>query len=68
MKKYEQKNEYFMYFKNHKIQLFYRCSVDCPYKQEENFSYCGQKGFCELFHFYQYKIKNDKEMIFKYRF
>lgn len=57
----------FSYFENLKIKEFYQCKLDCPFKDEENFCFCGQMGFCELLHQKIQKSNYDKEFLFKFR-
>ncbi|GIX43261.1 MAG: hypothetical protein KatS3mg129_2994 [Leptospiraceae bacterium] len=62
------KKNNFLYFENQKLAQYYRCPIDCPFKEEEIYCFCGQKGFCEYFHNNLTKmIQADKELIFKYR-
>ncbi len=57
----------FSYFENLKIKQYYQCELDCPFKEEENYCFCGQRGFCELFHLKIKKICFDNEFLFKFR-
>lgn len=50
------------------FQIYIRCNLDCPFKEEENYEFCGCIGFCEKINLIYNKIHNDeKDITFKYR-
>lgn len=50
------------------FQTYIRCDLDCPFKEEENYNFCGCIGFCEKINLFCNSIHTkEKEMIFKYR-
>lgn len=57
----------FSYMNERKLQLFFQCKLNCPLKQEETSTFCGNSYFCELFYHFHQKVNCDKEKIFKYR-
>jgi hypothetical protein len=67
MEKDNDKYKKFLYFDNLKLKQYSYCLIDCPFKEEEIYYYCGKAGFCDLFHQNYNKILSDNEFIFKYR-
>jgi len=49
------------------LNQYFRCPIECPFKEEEIFKYCGEKGFCEYLNQEYSKIQFDKDKFFKYR-
>jgi hypothetical protein len=57
----------FAYFQRKKLNQYFRCPMECSFKEEEIFKYCGEKGFCEYLNQEYSKIQLDKDQFFKYR-